>query len=217
MNKSAAHNQEDNNESTHLSLSKIFDLMENEAFYSAREKSGESADKSGKLTVPDFSFSLEDVLFECSDLPIADMNPAEALNYSVLSNHKTLWFEGNKFFLAPVPFIEGGYGKESLSPAEWQKFIDSKLFLRPLSVYGKDNLTANFGRYPHYYFDLYPEELRKDIEEGGCSFEIKYSNPHIFSDPADAEWFRKKYLKAISNLKKLFSGAPSHKKSGSIH
>lgn len=210
MDKTTHHNQEDRSEATHFSLSKLFDLMEQEAFYAVRDNTGE-------LQHPEFSFPLEDILFECSDLPIADLKPDEALNHSVLSNHKTLWFPGNKFFLAPIPFIEGGYGKEALSPEEWRKFIDSKLFLRALCVYGDDNMTANFGRSPHYFFELFPEELRRDVEEGGCSFEIEYKNPHIYDDPADAEWFKQKYRKAVANLKKIFGGAPDYKRSESIH
>ncbi|MFC1748025.1 hypothetical protein ACFL2V_04390 [Pseudomonadota bacterium] len=203
-------NQEGGNETNNPSLSRMFDLMEQQAYLASKEKGA------AKPTPPEFSVSLDALLLECSDLPIAGLSAEESLDASVMANFKTLWFDGNRFLLAPLPFVEGGYGKGSLPPEEWRRFIESKNFLRPLCVYS-DHMTSNYGRAPNYYADLFPEEIRRDISEGGCSFEIKYSKPRDYSDPHDAKIFRDNYQQAVANLIKIFRGSgPSHG-SDSVH
>lgn len=108
---------------------------------------------------------------------------------------------GHTFCLAALPFMDSGFGKDNLEPAQWEKFLKEGNFLKYLDVDPADNLTSGFSDVDGYFFDHLPERLKKDISEGGCSFKLDYpAEPGNWNNKS---WFSVQFAKAYDNLKKF--------------
>lgn len=119
---------------------------------------------------------------------------------------------GSKLCLVALPFNESCYGKDNMGSENWEQFINMDAYLKYLEVEEEhkddidtqpdesdSNLTNGFGSLPGYFFDHLPETIKKDVSEGGCTFDLEYP-----AEPGNYEnkiWLENQVRKAYENLK----------------
>lgn len=147
--------------------------------------------------------ALDDYAAEC------DAIPNEALlnvdwDALVTSDFKLRWPQDTRCCIAMLPFDYGGKNKdEQMTEGKWDAFLASKKFLRLFSVSYINALTLGYGDMaepPGRYFAYMPAEIQKDISQGGCTFDVEYSDPRNLTSSKDREWFMRQCRIAYSNL-----------------
>jgi hypothetical protein len=138
---------------------------------------------------------------ECMALPENFLQGLD-LDSMLPDDFKSLYPQGTKCCMAVLPFNDGCFGKNHLSPQKWQEFVNAPLptFLRALMVQ-PNGLTQGFADIPANYYDIFPAILRKDVNEGGASFRVDYNRKDKLDD---REWFLAQCERALNNLRKFF-------------
>jgi hypothetical protein len=109
------------------------------------------------------------------------------------------YLPGDRCCLTAIPVTDMGV---DLTEQE----IMNHQYLRLIAKSARDGLTHNFSMYPARYFDLMPELIQKDVQEGGCSFVVEEDDPNQFGKAQSA--FIRDYKLAFNNLRKFF-GLPT--------
>ncbi len=154
-------------------------------------------------------FEMAEYLNECSVLPESAKN---AISEKILPDSETLprnfeamYPRGLRFCMLALPFMDSGFDKKNLEPSRWEEFLNEKRFVKYLTVDSSaDNLTFGLGDVPVYIYDFFPATIKKDIEMGGCSFDLDY--PYSAGDARNREWFLSQCRKAANNLGKIVRG-----------
>ncbi len=148
----------------------------------------------------------EEFLKECMVLPKDAMDKVKTLDSENLPRNLEHRFKrGTTFCLLITPFMEGGYAKENINKKEWDDFIQRKGYLTWMNVDPlQDNLTIIPSETRNgYFYDIFPETVKKDIREGGCSFNLDYPEPD--GDWENKMWFVDQYSAALENLKSFMA------------
>lgn len=176
----------------HSSLQNLF-LQEADR---ARKNSG-----SGKV-LPEAAESadLDSYRAECGVIP---KGAFKGITFDGLPREfKFVWGNESKCCVVALPFDDGGNMKEAMKiDGSWESFIENKKFLRLLSVMPGNKMTTGFPNMstaPGRYFDLLPDEIKADVNAGGCTFSVEYKN-----SGDNREWFIGQCQKALENLKRL--------------
>lgn len=148
-------------------------------------------------------FSLDSYLAECSVLPAS---ATSRINEDRIPNEDELprmlegmFPRGLNFCIVALPFMDSGFGRDNLEPERWKEFITNNQFIKFLTVDpSANNLTFGLGDVPVYLFDYLPAEIKNNIEDGGCVFNLDYPFPD--GDFRNREWFIEKCKQAINNL-----------------
>lgn len=129
---------------------------------------------------------------------------------------EAIYPQGSKFYLAALPFTEQLFGETSMrEDGTWQDFLGkngfSHEFVETFETDEERNahegLSTFNGAWGRFHKLLCPQ-LRKDVADGGCSFEIKYpyqNDPLRFYD--NKQWFLDQYEKALENLVRFLNAA----------
>ncbi len=119
--------------------------------------------------------------------------------------------------LAAIPFDTLGRLISELQDEEKAAFLENGRLVniwKTRPVY--KNLTLGFGDVPGYFYDLLPEKLKQDVEQGGCSFEVKYPAPtalngdiglYLDQQQTNKQWLYTQQVKALQNLQEMLEKA----------
>ncbi len=100
-----------------------------------------------------------------------------------------------------LPFDDAGFHVSEMSSENLSKFFAQGGFMKYLHVDPKNHLTQGFSNRDGYYFDHLAESIRKNVNEGGCTFELQY--PDQTGSWKNKEWFVQKLEQAYQNLRKI--------------
>lgn len=153
---------------------------------------------------------IDDYALECEVIP-SDALSGLDWNSVITSGFMLDWPNGSKCCVAMLPFDYGGKNKqEQMIEGSWNNFLASKKFIRLLSVSRVNGLTLGYGDMaepPGRYFAFMASEIQKDISQGGCTFDVEYSDPRNLSNSKDREWFKRQCRIAYRNLLVLIGRA----------
>jgi len=111
---------------------------------------------------------------------------------------------GKKFCLVALPFTDACLDGEVVAEETWQQWLFQGGYLRWLLTDPEnEDLTLGFGGKHGYFFDHLPPSVKKDVDEGGCTFDLQY--PYPSGEPGNKEWFAKKIQKALQNLRTILN------------
>jgi hypothetical protein len=169
--------------------------------------SGHARVARGKKEVPKTAVETvtdEGYMKECAALPKGALEKID-FDEMLPSDFKLYWPDSTICCLAVLPFNDGCFGKEEMqTEGKWGSFLKNKSFLRLLMVMPLTKLTSGFGNVGEpagRYFDFLPDILKKDVSEGGCSFDVRYENALDSGNTKDRAWFIAQCNQALSNLK----------------
>lgn len=185
-----------------------------QSLYKKEYERAQLCKRTGKLPEDPVGFSDDDSYkAECSVIPKEALKIA-TLDSLIPGDFKLIWGHGSRCCVAALPFDNGCNNKAQMEmQGSWEGFINNARYLRILNVMRTTRLAVGFtsvAEAPGKYYDLLPELLQKDVEEGGCSFDIAYVNPRDLFDPTDRKYFMGKCQKALENLKKILGAMPYH-------
>jgi len=139
-----------------------------------------------KLTIDEYRDALLDFYEDLQRLPAPNVE-----NNKIEISYPT----GNKCLIIAIPFFPGGMSFRDKAD------IENNL-VRSLII-GKDRKTYGFGDRPGYYSLLLPDEIMKDVEEGGCVFDIEYPYPDAINSEENKKYLQEKINHAFLNLRRL--------------
>ena len=175
-------------------------------FNSEHERARAAKTEGRELDPPGVAVTDADYLAECAALLKSALKSVD-FESLLPRDYKLYWPDETICCLAVLPFNDGGYGKEEMqAEGKWDEFLERKSFLRLLSVMPLSKLTSGFGNVSEpagRYHELLPEILKKDVSEGGCSFNVSYDDPFDHGNASDRGQFIAQCNQAFSNLKKF--------------
>lgn len=131
------------------------------------------------------------------------------LERMIPDDFKLYWGNNSLCCAVSLPFDDGGNNRAQMqTQGTWDSFLNRQQFLRLLSVMPNSKLTNGFGSFastPARYFELLPEELRRDVDEGGCTFYVIHRNPQQLYDADDRARFITNCNKALQNLERFLA------------
>lgn len=178
-----------------------------QSLYMKEYQRAQECKRSGKLPDDPVGFSDDDSYkAECSVIPKEALRGA-SVDSLIPSDFKLVWGHGSRCCVAALPFDNGCNNKAQMEmQGTWESFINNGRYLRILNVMRTTRLAVGFtsvAEAPGKYYDLLPDMLQKDVDQGGCSFDVAYLNPRDMFDPTDRKYFMEKCQKALGNLKKI--------------
>lgn len=177
-----------------------------------RAQAGKRLEKGAKAPVGEGEYK-----DECSVLPQGFL---DNVNVDALLDDDFMyyWSNGLKCCVAVLPFADNFSDKAALKAGErWEDFIKNQDFLR-LFLVNSQGLSQRFeSDIPAYWHDLLPDILRRDVSQGGCTFQIQYPEPRLRNHESNREWLKAQIRAALENLRAFFGrdfGMPGE---GGIH
>lgn len=140
-------------------------------------------------------------------LGISSFEPEGDLEDSLPRNLEAVYPNNTLFCPVILPFDDNGRGRKSeedphgIEEEEWKELVSKGGFIRYLIVDPNDHLTSGFADVMGYFYDYLPDIIRKDVNEGGCTFMIRY--PEEQDHPANKIWFARKVKQALLNLRAI--------------
>jgi len=179
-----------------------------ERFETEKTRVKRMSDSGGKITdVPKPSIDpVTDDEYKAEAEPLA-----RSANTAVLPSEQELpdyledvYPAGQKFCLAALPFTDACLDGEVVAEETWQQWLFQGGYLRWLLMDpAQEDLTLGFGGKSGYFFDYLPASVKKDVDEGGCTFDLQY--PYPKGEPGNKEWFLGKLNKALQNLRTILN------------
>ncbi len=148
----------------------------------------------------------DDYLTEISVLPPNFMDGLLLDNY-LDEDFMDYLCHGLKACVAVLPYAENCSNKEALEAGgRWGKFLNEKGYFYVMRVTSNGLCQRYRMDNPGYYYDPLPEILRKDVREGGCTFEINYPfppRPGLVQSEIDQnrQWLESMISRACNNLR----------------
>jgi hypothetical protein len=196
-------NTEETNNMPNKTLSSIFTLETARAKRYALEHAMPPAIDAGESEI----YEDEDYRIDCADIPVKYLI---AINFNEIIPDEFMHYWGNntKCCVVVLPFNNAGNGKSVLDRKSWDSFVSDAGFLRLLSIMPTTKLTSgypDFGSSTGRFFELLPSSVSKDVNEGGCTFNVRYPDPAHFYNPENRKWFIKQCVLAYDNLKRILA------------
>ncbi len=117
------------------------------------------------------------------------------------------------------PFDSIGRLINRMNPEDKEVFLKNRRLIHRLIANPRQKmLTEGFFDLPGYFYDLMPEKLKLDVDNGGCSFRVEYPAPLLDEMEADEVeylkaqstnkfWLYQKQMQALQNLQKMIEKA----------
>jgi hypothetical protein len=177
-------------------------------FGEERDRSRKAKEDGVPLSRPEESSDIDGYRAENAAIPSRAYESLD-IDSMLPKDFKNYWGNNSLCCAVFLPFDDGANNKAQMQIQDsWDSFVADRRFLRLLTVMPTSKLTQGFGSFadtPARYFELLPEELRRDVDDGGCTFEVKYANPRQLDDSADRAWFIAQCEKAIQNLRRYLA------------
>jgi len=147
---------------------------------------GDSANISSNYTFVDYLSVIKSIYQNIINYEIPQID-------EIMNNY----LPGYTFCLVALPFNNGFFVEEFMDEQSRKKFFDNAEFMRMLLV-NDEGLTMGVNDRTAPYFNILPDEIKKDVKEGGCTFALDYPK-----DENPQKWFMSNVELALSNLKDL--------------
>jgi len=180
-----------------------------DSFMGEMDRCGRVKSETGRMTPPEKpeAMKLENCRAAVHELDLTEVlmkklleEEEEFIDKADLKKFINRYCSGAKICLGVVAF-----GKDGMPMTK--KDLDQNKHFKRMEV-RHDGLTYNTGLDAGYYYSLLPEEIQKDISEGGCTFTVPYYEHFAYPSKPETAAVKKAFRRAFENLKALIDKIP---------